>query len=541
MRKASKLLTLFCFLFYSVFAIAANPFDQIVPSSLSQGASYLPMDDAFKITADLAAPGKLVLSWQVAPGYYLFKNSIKIESKTLQVIIPLLPQGEEKTDEILGTYQVYSNELNVPLKIESLVKGILTVSYQGCAKAGFCYPPTTKTWQINTSAQTISLMDSRATPENSVTQVSDNAGQIHSFFANHSAPIVLALFFGLGLLLSFTPCVLPMVPIIAAILVGQGQSLTRKKAFVLSFTYWISTSLTYCVAGIITASAGKSVQSLLQTPWMIGFTALILVLLAFSLFGFYELRLPQRFEQKIQTLSANQPRGTIIGVAMMGILSALVVSPCITAPLVGALTYIAATGNVVLGGASLFLLGLGMGLPLFLIGTFGISLLPKAGAWMRLIQYFLGALLIILALFMLRPFFPAMTLPFSAPTVATEAATPYTLVHSMDELNAALDKAKQQHKPVMIDFYADWCTSCLVLEHTVFTVPEIQNLLKNFVILRVDVTKSTPQTDDIQAHFLAFAPPTFVFFDKNRVEQENAKIVGEASERTFIDTFEGLK
>ena len=526
-----KIIITLCLLLTSLTAQSANPFEKFTNVQTGITANqYLPMDEAFNLNPTLTPDKKILVSWQIAPGYYLFKNAIHIESSTLTLNIPPLPEGIEKSDEILGTYQVYPDNIQIPVTISgSPTTGEIEISYQGCAKAGFCYPPTIKRWQVDLANNTISLLGSQAAPENAVTHT-------NSYFDQHSIAIVLMLFFGLGLLLSFTPCVLPMVPIIAAILVGQGNALTRQKAFVLCLIYWLSTAVTYSIAGVITALAGKSVQAFLQNPWVVGATALILVALALSLFGLYELRLPQAIQQKIQDVSTRQRRGTYVGVAVMGVLSALVVSPCITAPLLGALTYIATTGNVVIGGSALFLLGLGIGFPLFLIGTFGISLLPKAGSWMRYVQYFLGLLLIALALYIVRPFIPY----FAPVTSQSVAAIAHTNVHSMAELNAELLKAKEAHKPVMIDFYATWCTSCLVLEHTVFQQPQVIEKLKQFTVLRVDVTQSTPQTDEIQVRFMAFAPPAFIFYDKAGNLRPSAEIVGEASAKKFMDTFDDV-
>jgi len=364
----------------------------------------------------------------------------------------------------------------------------------------------------------------------------------NNFFDNHSFAVLLAIFFGLGLLLSFTPCVLPMVPILSAILVGQGKNLTRQKAFSLSLIYLLSTSVTYAVAGIITAFLGNSVQGILQTPWMIIFTALILIALALSLFGFYELRLPRSIEQKVQRLSAKQKGGTFLGVMAMGVLSALVVSPCITAPLLGALTYIANTGNIVLGGLALFFLGIGMGLPLFLVGTFGLSLLPKAGRWMVLIQYLLGILLIGLALSLVARLIPATTLSAYYPSFSSVAyekpAHDYTLITSTEALDTALAQAPIHKKPVMIDFYADWCVSCIEMERHVFTKPDIAKLMTQFEILRIDITKNTPQNQSLQNQFIIFAPPAFIFFDKNGVEMKNQQLVGEVPSAKFKETLE---
>lgn len=528
-------LRLFLLFWISTVAWAANPLDKFMQASQtpSSATTYLPMHQAFALEATMISPQTIELHWNIAPGYYLFKKSIQVHSENLALTLHPLPQGEEKYDEILGKHQVYTDSLTVTLSTDTPRSGVFSVSYQGCAKAGFCYPPTTQHWVLDINAKTVTLQNTNATPENSVTLGSSERETIQSYFFEYSTPIVLVMFFGLGLLLSFTPCVLPMVPILSAILVGQGEAATRQKTFAISFTYWLSTAFTYSVAGIITALAGKSVQAFLQNPWVLGFVALILVALAFSLFGWYELRLPSRLAQKIEHLSTAQNRNTLTGVAFMGMLSALVVSPCVTAPLLGALTYIATTHNALLGGAALFLLGLGMGFPLFLLGTFGFRLLPKAGAWMRYLQYFLGVLLIGLAIFLMRPFLPTITLNWNTDQHAQESIS-YQSITSIAALDNALKEAKKAHTPVMIDFYADWCTSCLVLEKTVFQDSQIISLLSHFTVLRVDVTKSTPQTDALQTRFLAFAPPTFIFFDKNGQEQTQAEITGEAPIGQFV-------
>lgn len=531
---------------------AENPFSQILLGDAGEGTEthhYLPIKEAFAFSVQVHKDNTLTAQWHIAPGYYLFRHSIRIESKNFSLSIPVLPQGEDRHDEVLGAYQAFTNALTIPVTIasSSIKNGVITFSYQGCAKAGFCYPPVTQSWKINTKQGTATLATSDIRPENSVTALA-NSTTIGDFFDQYSFTIVLFLFFGLGILLSLTPCVLPMIPILSAMLIGHKEKLTRQKAFSLSLTYVVSIAITYAIAGVITASVGNSVQAVLQNAWMLVFTALILVALALSLFGVYELRLPQHLEQKLQRLSTRQRRGTYIGVTIMGILSALVISPCITAPLLGALTYIANSGDILLGGLALFFLGMGMGLPLLLVATFGLSLLPKAGRWMRSIQYFFGVLLIVLALSLVARLIPVATLShyyentisFFSSSPAETRSVQYVSISSVNELNKALGQAQKEEKPVLIDFYADWCTSCITMERTLFNQPEVLDLLEGFSVLRIDVTRSTPETTALQNKFGVFAPPMFVFYSAQGEEQRNLTLVGEISKDTMISTLRDL-
>lgn len=529
-------------------AQAENPFSRLAENNTTETRHYLPINEAFVFSVQTHKDHTITAKWHIAQGYYLFRHSIRIESKNFSLTIPALAQGEARYDEILGAYQAYTDELTIPVSLSpsSLKNGIITFSYQGCAKAGFCYPPVTQSWKINVKQGSATLVTKDTRPENSVTALS-NSTTIGDFFDQYSFTIVLCLFFGLGILLSLTPCVLPMIPILSAMLLGQKEKLTRKKAFLLSFTYVVSIAITYAIAGIITALIGNSVQAVLQNAWMLLFTAFILVGLAFSLFGFYELRLPQHLEQKLQNLSTRQQRGTYIGVMIMGILSALVISPCITAPLLGALTYIANSGNILLGGLALFFLGLGMGLPLLLVATFGLSLLPKAGRWMTSIQYLLGVLLLVLAVSLVARLIPLSTLShyyentvsLFSPSLETRTVQ-YVSINSVNELNKALLKAEQEGKPVLIDFYADWCTSCITMERTLFKETEVLDLLEQFSVLRIDVTRSTPETTALQNRFGVFAPPMFVFYNAQGSEQRNLALVGEISKNTMISTLQDL-
>lgn len=370
----------------------------------------LPVDSAFKLSATVKDQNTVQLNWKMAPGYYLYKDrfSYKITHPSKASLGEiLLPEGIQKQDEILGEYSIFLNNLTVDVPVES-AKGqeiTLKVCYQGCSKQGFCYPPETKKLtldlsQINSQPTQVVSVNGSKTPG----RISEQ-DRVASLLANGSLWIALISFFGFGLLLAFTPCVLPMIPILSGIILGH-EGISTRKAFWLSLIYVLAMSFTYALAGVLAGFAGQSIQAALQLPWVIATFSLLFVLLALPLFNLYELRLPNSWQLKLSNLSNRQQSGKYFGVAIMGVLSTLIVSPCVTAPLVGALAYIGNTGDSVLGGAALFVMGLGMGVPLLIIGTSGGRLLPKAGPWMDNVKAFFGVLLLAVAIWMLSRIIP---------------------------------------------------------------------------------------------------------------------------------------
>jgi thiol:disulfide interchange protein DsbD len=376
-------------------------------------------DQAFQFNIDVADPNTLVAYWQIAPDHYIYRGKISFdlpEGQNVQLGQVNLPAGEKKHDEFFGDIEIYHNqvEARIPLIRTSLEPTTvqLTATYQGCAeKTGICYPPIKKTLGLVLPAAT--SLAAAAEPVSPTTQpeVISEQDQIAASLASGNTLLIILTFFGFGLLLAFTPCVFPMIPILSSIIVGQGESITTRKAFFMSLTYVLAMALTYTVAGVIAGWFGENLQAAFQNPWVLGSFAAIFVALSFSMFGFYELQMPSALQSRLTEISNRQQGGTLVGVAVMGFLSALIVGPCVAAPLAGALIYIGQTGDAVLGGAALFALSLGMGAPLIAIGTSAGKLLPRAGVWMDAIKAVFGILLLAVAIWMLeRVIPPAITM-----------------------------------------------------------------------------------------------------------------------------------
>ena len=376
-------------------------------------------DQAFQFSMDVADSNTLMAYWQIAPDHYMYRGKISFDladGQTVQLGSVQLPAGEKKHDEFFGDIEVYHDqvEARIPLIRTSLEPSTvqLTATYQGCAeKTGICYPPIKKTLNLALPAATSLATTGEAVGPATQPEVISEQDQIAASLASGNTLLIILTFFGFGLLLAFTPCVFPMIPILSSIIVGQGESITTRKAFFMSLTYVLAMALTYTVAGVIAGWFGENLQAAFQNPWVLGSFAAVFVALSLSMFGFYELQMPSALQSRLTEISNRQQGGTLIGVAVMGFLSALIVGPCVAAPLAGALIYIGQTGDAILGGAALFALSLGMGAPLIAIGTSAGKLLPKAGGWMDAIKAVFGVLLLAVAIWMLeRVIPPAVTM-----------------------------------------------------------------------------------------------------------------------------------
>ncbi len=372
----------------------------------------LEVDDAFQINYD-SQPGKFTASWVIAEGHYLYRDKMQIttDDSSVNSNSLVMPEGEAKEDPIFNkTLHVFHHFADATLPYQYTGNGdkevTFKVKYQGCSEiSGICYPPQTKKFTVKLSPIS-SAMAAATDPADEAEPVSEQ-DQITNALRSGNTLITLLIFFGAGLLLAFTPCVFPMVPILSGIIVGQGEDITTRKAFFLSLVYVLAMAMTYTIVGILVGLSGENIQAWFQNPWIIGSFAAIFVALSFSMFGFYELQMPASVQNKLCQISNNQQSGNIIGVAIMGFLSALIVGPCVTAPLVGALIYIAETGDAVLGGMALFSLSMGMGAPLLVIGASAGKFLPKAGAWMDAVKAVFGVLLLGLAIWLLERVAPA--------------------------------------------------------------------------------------------------------------------------------------
>lgn len=549
----------------------------------AEDAKPLSPQQAFEFSSSINKNNQLILEWHMAPNYYLYRDKIHVtllpgsEAKINENIA--FPKGKTKHDELNGTYQIYTDTVQIPVDIIQPVKGILnlTVSYQGCSTNGFCYPPIKKDVRIDVST---------ADKVNNVVVTSQmqptSHDAIESIFDGKSNLVIILTFLGLGLLMAFTPCVLPMIPILSGIIVGR-KDLTTSKAFILSLVYVLGMALTYAIAGMVVALIGSRIQTVFQTPWVIIAFSGLFVLLSLSLFGYYELELPRSWQRKVTNLSNKQQGGTYVGVFLMGVLSSLIVSPCVSAPLVGVLAYIANTGDMILGFMALLALGFGMGVPLLLIGTSAGKWLPKSGPWMEAVKKIFGVLLLGMAVMMLSRVIsgPAILVlwavllictamfmgvfndakqgmhkvvrglgfvmfvygillvagavlggsdplrPLTGSQVIASESPNFQVVKDMNQLDAKLAEAKLANKPVILDFYADWCVSCVAMDRHVFTKPQIHTILKNYVLLRADVTKNNDFDQALLKRFNVIAPPTIIFFNHEGQEAKDDRIVGE--------------
>lgn len=564
---------------------------------------FLQVDDAFIFNSEITEEG-LKLSWEIADGYYLYLERFKFKPQKPGVVIgepQFSIKGQEKEDPYFGKVHIFKHQIEILLPIQ-LPDGDsdteIKVSYQGCADAGLCYPPKHQ-YIMYSPNNTSSLALTEASPSPSDHDFEDADG-IFNFLRDGNLPIIIGIFFLLGLGLTFTPCVFPMIPIITSIIAGQ-KSPTFSKSLALSTTYVLGMAITYASAGVITGMLGASanIQAALQEPYLLSIFAIIFTLLALAMFGLYELQLPVFIRDRLNTKSQNLHGGHIISVFFIGALSALIVSPCVSAPLAGALLYISSTADAVIGGASLFALGLGMGVPLILISVGGGKFLPKAGAWMDKVKAVFGVMLIAVAIELISRVIPAYIslglwaillgltatqmgafdaakagwqriskglgillalyaamLTIGAFTGASDPLKPlemlsgsrmssnlqtalqsnkveFEVIHDLEGLNQQIRIAQEKGRPMVVDFYADWCISCKVMEKQVFPLPEIRSQLNQFHLVKADVTENSNSNQALLNHFGLFGPPSILLFDKQGKERSDLRIVGEIHKAGF--------
>lgn len=569
----------------------------------SDTESFLSPDAAFKLDLIAKDAQNIQAKFTVAPGYYLYRERIKFVAQSpaeVKISEIALPTGEIKNDANFGKQEVYHHDFDAGIKLVASSNKLVTInaSYQGCSEKGLCYAPIKKTFTIDLTAT-----NNIANPQISPVITSDNeADSSTNILKSGNLWLVIAGFFVAGLLLSLTPCVLPMIPILSSIIIGsQRQQIKPSKlhAFGLSVAYVLGMALSYTLAGIAAGLSGDLLSNSLQNAWVLGATALIFILLAFSMFGFYDLKLPQSFEDKMLVTSNKLKGGQFLGVFVMGILSALIVSPCVAAPLAGALVYIGQTHNVLLGGVGLFALAIGMGMPLLLIGASAGSILPKTGDWMNAVRNFFGVLMLGMAIWLISPIIPVNTqlalwaallivtavyhnaldnLPAHASNYAKlwKGIAVILLIFGVALLIGALSGSKSalqplssfaansgnqsksssslaftrianidelekklaetKGQPVMLDFYADWCVACKELEQLTFSDQKVQQLLKNTTLLQLDMTANTEEDKALLKRFGLFGPPGIVFFNGHGKEMTTLKTIGFQNADRFSDT-----
>ncbi|MGF1701734.1 protein-disulfide reductase DsbD [Photobacterium makurazakiensis] len=601
--------------FFAVFALLGLLLTSLptlafnIPGLSSNQNQFVPVDQAFIFNFSQQGD-RVYLDWQIKPDYYLYQHQLSVTSDNAELGNINIPAGQPYQDEFFGEVNIYTEPitLSVPV-LNAASSDTLTVRYQGCAKAGFCYPP-----------------EIRVVPLNAVTAGADSPPKTTLSSGNSTAPTVVStnttnvavasteptsqqdklagdladqwwtplVFLALGIGLAFTPCVLPMYPILSGIVLGNGQQ-SHGRTFRLAFTYVQGMALTYTLLGLVVASAGMQFQAALQHPYILVGLSVLFVVLALSMFGAYTIQLPSSMQTWLNSLSNKQQGGHTGGVFAMGAISGLVCSPCTTAPLSGALIYVAQSGDLLTGAVALYALAIGMGIPLILAAMFGNKLLPKAGNWMTHVKVFFGFVLLAVPLFLLERILPTHLMPYlwavlgitafgwlyhvkntltvswrssmlaviaivglfisaqplyplvmgvnssnavsanSTPALAVE----FERVSSIDDLDLALAEAKAKGMPVMLDFYADWCVACKEFEKYTFHDPEVAKQLQPFVLLQADVTKSTPTDIALLQQMNVLGLPTIDFWDKQGNRLESARLTGFMKAKPFLSHLEG--
>lgn len=491
-------------------------------AAISMAADPLSTDQAFQFSATAKDNQTILLSWKIAPNYYLYKKGFTfqpVKSPDVALGNPLYPSDTLILKTAIGTEAVYANRVTIPIPLiqSNQQHVILQVKYQGCSKAGYCYPPISKVVSINLSGNYLQPVYGLNLDIAPVTKITETSSHTNAF-------LFLFSFLGFGILLSLTPCVLPMIPILFSMIKGRDKS--HAHAFFISVFYVLGMSLMYALAGILFGIIGKNIQMVFQKPAVIIAFSLLFILMALSEFGLFNIQLPEKWRSKIDRISHHQKRGTLIGAFIMGVLSTLILSPCVTPPLVAALSYISHTGNATLGGAALFLMGVGMGAPLLLIGIAGPKILPKSGKWMTVIKNLTGGLLLVVAVLMLQRLIPNTTRPETT-------ALHFQTVHSISAVETGLKTGARNHQIVLLDFYADWCAACKELDETTFKNPAVIAQFSKYVLLRADVTEDSTDEQLLMQHFNIVGTPTLVFF-KDQQELPNTRIVGYISSKHLL-------
>jgi thiol:disulfide interchange protein DsbD len=514
---------------------------------------FLPPEQAFVVEATWAADAtELLIDYRPVKGYYIYQESLQyrlfIDDRQINTKNIQLPRGIEKFDETFGKkMEIYPNPFLVTIPfVQKAEQGIrLELDLQGCADGGICYPPMTYQYFLAAPGVKVApIPDTDLRPSSgSVNTQSmslaglwsgrDDISSIKSYLENADLAYLLLGFLLLGVALAFTPCVLPMLPILSSIVLGKQGDLPigKVRSAYLALAYILGMALLYALAGILTAALGSGVQRALQSPIALMIFSGLLLFLAGSLFGFYELRMPQAWQNKVDQMAGRQKGGSLFGAFALGAISTLVASPCITAPLASVLGFVAQTGSMMLGGALLFVMALGMGLPLLLIALGARSVIPSAGAWMVWLQRALGVMLVLLAIWIVWPAFSMLrggTDPQNSSRLEKRISPNlvFQVVRSPEELQSILQKAQENKKLVLLDFYADWCISCKEMEAITFTNPEVAKEMSRFVLVQVDVTVNNSSTQALLKQYGLFGPPAILLFNGLGDEQKGLRVVG---------------
>ncbi len=631
-------------MFYNIFFSVMLLFTAFSSFAQSQDG-FLDPNLAFKFSAKMLDDKTITVRYDIAPGYYMYRERFKFSVDGAKLGTAVFPDGKIKFDEnFQKNLEIYHDSVTLSLPVESTANFVLHVTGQGCAEKGLCYPPMTSTTKFGPKSGGIGLQnDISATHQNKNTPLSSSRtkatfghvdveqetqyvgpqisqiaqspqssqapkashtsqadqlpllpeselGKIASTLQSGQLHLILPWFVLLGLGLSLTPCLLPMVPILSFMIVGEGTKTSRSRAFGLSVAYSLGMALVYTCLGVTAGLLGTGLSAALQNPWVLGIFALLMVGLSLSMFGVYQLQLPSALQTKLMQSAKRQSAGKVFGVFAMGAISSLIVGPCVAAPLAGTLIYIGQTRDVLIGGSALFAMAMGMSVPLLLVGLSAGSLLPRAGVWMEKVKQFFGVLMLGMALWLVSSIFPiwlqmlawaslalgygfvllrdrawiakglgVMLLilgvmegasmatggrdvwaPWAHLSGKQEHAVKFTRIKSSAELDAALAQAKSQGKIAAFDFYADWCVSCKEMERFTFTDAGVKAQLANLVLLQVDVTANNPDDQVLLKRFNLFGPPALIFFDKQGNEIQSVRVIGYQSAEKFSKTLSQL-
>ncbi|MDQ7061708.1 MAG: protein-disulfide reductase DsbD [Sulfurimonas sp.] len=578
-------------------------FSLLISSILFGASSFLMPDEAFKPFANVNDTMQVEAGIDLAEDIYLYAEKLKIELKNTSAISIKNIELPQSVDHDGENAYVISPHFLIHLQSDGSLSGMqkinLSISYQGCSEKGLCYEPLTSTYELEIDTSLLSSADATNPSVQTNTQTDIELSEtdlIADTIKNGSLIAVLLTFLGFGLLLSLTPCVFPMIPIISGVIISQGKDITTSKALMLSIVYVLAMAVAYTIAGVMAGLFGANIQAALQTPWVIYSFAGVFVALAFSMFGFYELKLPDSLVAKVSSAGSG---GGYVGVAIMGFLSALIVGPCVAAPLAGALVYIGQTGDALLGGMALFSMSIGMGLPLIAVGVSAGKFMPRPGMWMTMVSAIFGVMMLAVAIWMLERVVDAsiimilyallglgfaiylgaleagshvfkktiaivlfiyslalfigalagshsLTQPLGflqAKAVASTTQTKathlnFTKVTSIKELDKVL--AANKGKKIMLDFYADWCTSCKELEEVTFVNSDVINELGSFVLIKADVTENSEDNKKLSKKYGVFGPPALIFFKEDGKVQSAKTVIGFIAADEFLQHLDTL-
>ncbi len=541
---------------------------------------FLPPEAAFKFSARMQDGATVAVTYDIADGYYMYRERFQFSAQGATLGAPAIPPGKVKFDETFQKdVETYRHSVTITIPVQAAGPFTLVASSQGCSDKGLCYAPQEARARPAAGVAPAPLADAAAPSE---------MGSIEAALKGGKLLVILPLFMLLGLGLSFTPCVLPMVPILSFIIVGEGTKVSRSRGLLLSVTYALGMAIVYTGLGVAAGLIGEGLAASLQNPWVLGTFALLMVVLSLSMFGFYQLQVPASLQARLTSASNRQSAGKLAGVFAMGAISALIVGPCVAAPLAGALVYISQTRDVLIGASALFAMAVGMSVPLLLVGVTAGSLLPRAGAWMDAVKRFFGVLMLGLALWQVSPVLPAtvqmlgwsaLFLGYGSYLLHTRSAWPltaagvaflalgamqlvgvssggrdplaplahlgaqvphlkFTRVKTVAQLDAAL--AQTGGKSVMLDFYADWCVACKEMEKLTFVDPAVQAKLANSVLLQVDVTANDVDDKAMLKRFGLFGPPGIIFFDAQGREIAGSRVIGFQNAEKFLTSLQKL-